>query len=296
MKAELKLLADIDKASNIKYKDLESKILSEKINLESLRIKTEIFKLTQEHKYCKKCELIKKKKTFCFFCGFFYCKKCISSKRRRNPEKPKKFIKVCKICEDNFLKLFLFEDFNENLELKKKLFNDNTKIINDTQERIDDLILTIKNSEMNSHSEIKKLEKKKKKNIKNENLLKTKLKSQNEELIEKTQLEQKIDNNLRDLEKKLNKKRNKKFEIEETTILKTDQNNKFVIEEEKLKKNIIFLINSIYAQKNIQRKANVEFDSQVLVSQKPKLLKRKNKKKKKNIDPGSVGFCKCIIF
>ena len=179
--------------------------------------------------------------------------------------------------------------------MKKKIFNDYSKIIDETQERIDDISLTIKNLQMNGHCETKKLHKKKKENMEKEKLLKKNLDSQNEKLIKKTKLEQEIDEKLREFEKRLNYKRNKKFEIEENTISKTEQNNKFVFEEEKLKKNIVVLINSIYANKNIKKKANVEFDSEILVSQKPKLLKRK-KKKKKNINPGSAGFCKCIIF
>ena len=74
MKDEFQILADIDKASNLKYKDLESKILSEKIYLESLRITTEICKETQEHKYCKKCDEKKKKKLFVFSVDFFIAK------------------------------------------------------------------------------------------------------------------------------------------------------------------------------------------------------------------------------
>ncbi len=98
-------------------KELENKLLTERLNLNSMKKNMELkIKTKNKPKYCKKCKKEKKSKIYCRFCGEYFCKVCISKKRYS--KKDAKIHACYPICDENFIKIYLFESFAKQMDLK----------------------------------------------------------------------------------------------------------------------------------------------------------------------------------
>lgn len=308
----MKITKMIHRKSFLKNKDLESKYKSEKLRLKSLTIKNTIkTQKSQKPLYCKICKKKHKKLIFCSFCGNFCCEICLA-KKRKNPlfqknkqkqnfskiekipinnnfDKKKLFLFVCVICEEDFIKLTLFEEFEKKIsdEKKEEILQMNFMVFEKFRDHLEEENCRILDLEKSYKNEIFEIDKKILENLNKE-------KNKNNYFCEKNKnLVCVKDEEILDLKKKIKKKSNILEKIKNDIVFLEKENKNFLNYEFEILKKIEKLRKTVAKKNNVKLHQNNIFEDLVKFETLNSRVNLKSCMKKNNKKAES---CKCTIF
>ena len=299
----MKITKKTHRKSFLSNKDLEQKYKSEKLRLKGLKIKKAIFtQKSQNPQNCNFCNYKTKKLKFCSFCGYFCCEICLAKKRKnpkflKNFENEKKknfkndekmFLFVCVKCEEDFIKLYLYEEFENKIKDNKKeeILEMNFMVYEKIKEHYENEKKKIFDLEKNYENEIFEIDKK---------IFENKKKEKKKLFQKKVNL--KINENnlkLSELEKKIEEKKIFLEKIKNDIILLKKENKEFLNSEFEILKKIEKIRNTVAKKNNLKlEKIEIFEDLEKFKTMKNRVnlksgLKKNNKKNSES--------CKCKIF
>lgn len=227
------------------------------------------------------------------FCGYLHCKLCIAKKRLNTFNKARNIF-VCYLCEENYIKVKLWNEFKlekkakeTELEFKKQtLINLEAQY---TELNVDhDVINNEQNMKYSSQKDELKITQEE------EARLRVQIDDKKKIIADLTLKERGTDKKLSDLNNLLNELHKRNKEVKELTKILCEENNMDVDFKNKTREHIIDLIASIRLKKHMKTEINIHKKNNDDKNNRKKIVYR-SRINGEMYDPNGGG-CRCSIF
>lgn len=221
-------------------------------------------------------------------------------KKRKNSKTRGQFISCCKKCDENFIKLFLWEDYWKNVQTLESELSNEKEQYEKFKETINVEVLSYKRLEKEQSQKFISCINQLKDKDGYKHRLNQEIENKKEKIDELNDTEQDNERCLQEIIAKKKEKEEAIQRIEIETKRLNQSNNEFLEMEASTRGEIKNLINSIYQKKNWRKEANIPLKSEILtgnVSKRKHVVYQSSLNKKKNdkfrIDGEN---CRCDIF